>query len=169
MGGKPAYELANGCYALRSRQLELAVVENGDGSYSATAEETADAEPFRLQATGLGKYLLYGEGRDFMAAQGDDVRVDDEPSNETVWEISLRKKRGHTLYSREANKVVAADPNTGDLGLIDADDEENAVRFCSSAPRTARSTRRRRSTPRASRSRAPRTARSWASWRPTST
>jgi microsomal dipeptidase-like Zn-dependent dipeptidase len=130
VGGKPAYELANGCYALRSRLTDDSVVENGDGSYSASAEETADAEPFRLQATGLGKYLLYGEGRDFMAAQGGDVRVDDEPSGETVWEISQRKERGYTLYSRDADKVVAADPDNGDLALVDKDEVEGrAGRF----------------------------------------
>ena len=120
VGGNPAYELANGCYSLRSYVTDGAVVENDDGSYSAPAEETADAEPFRLRATGLGKYLLYGQGRDFMAAQGGDVRVEDEePSDETVWEISKRKakKGGYTLYSRDADKVVAADPDTGDLSL----------------------------------------------------
>jgi hypothetical protein len=101
MGGEPSYELANGCYVLRSKEVDKAVAEEGGGGYAATADDRSDAEPFRMQATALGKYLLYGEGRDFMAVESGDVRTADEPDDETVWEIAQRRSRGYTLYSRE--------------------------------------------------------------------
>src|SRR3954447_25186308 len=51
-GDDARYALAGGCYQLRSNALGR-VVANGDG--------------FRLQATQLGQYMLYGPKRDFLA------------------------------------------------------------------------------------------------------
>ena len=59
------YALANGCYALRSPSGFAAKDPVG---YSAAAASVGAAEAFRLQATALGSYLLYGRDRDFMAA-----------------------------------------------------------------------------------------------------
>ena len=57
------YAFANGCYALRDANTGRFVVAGGAG-YAATATTTDAATPFRLQATALGRYLLYGpDGR----------------------------------------------------------------------------------------------------------
>ena len=50
---------ANGCYALRDANTDRFVVRDALG-YAATAPTAAAATPFRLQATALGRYLLYG-------------------------------------------------------------------------------------------------------------
>src|SRR3954454_7440430 len=50
------YALAGGCYQLRSNALAR-VVAGGDA--------------FRLQATELGQYMLYGPKRDFLAGNTD--------------------------------------------------------------------------------------------------
>ena len=53
------YSLANGCYALRAVSGGQYVVKSGS-SYFANAATLAAATPFRMQATALGRYLLYG-------------------------------------------------------------------------------------------------------------
>ena len=60
------YSLAGGCYALKSVATGKFVAKASDGSYRASAGGADGAEPFRMQATTLGRYLLYGAKRDFM-------------------------------------------------------------------------------------------------------
>jgi hypothetical protein len=58
------YALANGCYGLKSQALGALAGKTADGGYRAGA---ATPERFRMQATDLGSYLLYGAARDFLA------------------------------------------------------------------------------------------------------
>ena len=60
------YALAGGCYALKSVATGKFVAKAADGGYRASAGGAGGAEPFRMQATTLGRYLLYGAKRDFM-------------------------------------------------------------------------------------------------------
>jgi microsomal dipeptidase-like Zn-dependent dipeptidase len=53
------YAYANGCYALHDANTDRYVVRDG-ARYAATATTATAATPFRLQATALGRYLLYG-------------------------------------------------------------------------------------------------------------
>jgi len=57
------YAFAGGSYALQSVATGQVVAKAADGGYRTAA---GGAEPFRLQATALGRYLLYGTKRDFM-------------------------------------------------------------------------------------------------------
>jgi hypothetical protein len=59
------YTLAGGCYALKAN--DRFVVKTADGGYRAAAAAASGAEPFRLQATALGRYLLYGRAGDFVS------------------------------------------------------------------------------------------------------
>ena len=52
------YSYAGGCYSLRDASTNRYVVLDSLG-YSASARLAA-ATPFRMQATALGRYLLYG-------------------------------------------------------------------------------------------------------------
>jgi microsomal dipeptidase-like Zn-dependent dipeptidase len=57
------YSYAGGCYALRDVSANRFVVRDSLG-YTTTATTAAAATPFRLQATALGRYVLYGpDGR----------------------------------------------------------------------------------------------------------
>jgi hypothetical protein len=80
------YSLAGGCYGLRSQASGLYVAKAG-GGYAATAGAVAGAEPFRMQATALGRYLFYGQARDFMAAQGAATEAAAEPSDASDWTV----------------------------------------------------------------------------------
>jgi hypothetical protein len=86
------YTIVHGCFALESAGGDL-IAQTGDG-YSATAPSLTDAEGFRMQATDLGKYLFYGEAKDFLGLdegpipppQGD-VVVATAPSGRTTWTV----------------------------------------------------------------------------------
>ena len=60
------FAYANGCYALKDVNANRYVVRDAAG-YSTTAATVGAATPFRMQATALGRYLLYGpDARSFV-------------------------------------------------------------------------------------------------------
>src|SRR4051812_33311058 len=65
----PRYGLVHGCYALQAPGGRF-VERRPAGGYAATASRRAGAEVFRMQATALGRYLLYGRDRDFLGTTG---------------------------------------------------------------------------------------------------
>src|SRR3712207_6516849 len=76
------YALVNGCYALQAQGG--AVGKDGAG-YRAGA---TPAEGFRMQATDLGKYLLYGRAKDFLAAgSGDAVAPAAQAGEPADWRV----------------------------------------------------------------------------------
>lgn len=58
--------MAGGCYAIRT--LDGRYVVRDAGGFSATGKALGEAEAFNFQATDLGRYLLFGERQDFLAA-----------------------------------------------------------------------------------------------------
>jgi hypothetical protein len=60
------YSVVHGCFALKSEQTGLYAVKAGLG-YTVTGATAGAGEPFRMQATDLGRYLFYGPAQDFMA------------------------------------------------------------------------------------------------------
>jgi hypothetical protein len=62
-GTADRYAPANGCFALKSAQSGKLVTRTADG-FAATGGR---GEPFRFQAFDLGKYLLFGSKKDFLA------------------------------------------------------------------------------------------------------
>ena len=84
------YALVNGCYALRSKSLGKLVAKAPGGGYLASATDVGGAEPIRMQATDLGRYLLYGKDKDFVAAgSGDRAETASAPSEAANWEVTV--------------------------------------------------------------------------------
>jgi microsomal dipeptidase-like Zn-dependent dipeptidase len=82
------YELVHGCFALRSEQNGSWVVKGGAG-YTASAPSPAAAEPFRMQATDLGRYLFYGPAQDVMARNLlNGVAPAGNPSDDSDWTVN---------------------------------------------------------------------------------
>ena len=52
------YSIVHGCYALQSADTGKFVTKSG-GAYTSPPAASAAAEPFRMQATALGRYLFY--------------------------------------------------------------------------------------------------------------
>ncbi|MEJ7786192.1 MAG: Coagulation factor 5/8 type domain-containing protein [Solirubrobacteraceae bacterium] len=98
------YALAGGCYDLRS---------------SATGRTVAAAAgPFRLKATALGSYLIYGKHRDFLSAGEDgSVAPAPEPSEQGDWRVDVRG-RAFTL-TLPSGKALTAD-RSGKLSVAEA-------------------------------------------------
>ena len=80
------YSIVNGCFALKSNSSGK-LVAKAPGGYAATAADAGSAEPFRFQATALGKYLLYGKEGDFLAAGDSRAETAAKPSPESDWTV----------------------------------------------------------------------------------
>ncbi len=81
------YSLAGGCYALRSASTGKYVARQTDGRYAATASVVGSAEPFRMKATALGRYLLYGTKRDLLAKGPSGISGVRRPSAAANWRV----------------------------------------------------------------------------------
>ena len=128
--GKTRYSLANGCYGLRSKSTGRFVVK-GSGGYRATASDVGGAEPFRMQATRLGSYLIYGRARDLLSATaGGAVAPAGRPSPLADWEVGGDAAGGFTFTLPSRGKLLAI-ARDGRLVLADADGAGDSARFTS--------------------------------------
>jgi len=81
------YAFANGCYVLRDATANQFVVRDPLG-YTTSATTAAAATPFRLKATALGRYLLYGpDGRMPAATALNTVTSTTTPGKPADWSV----------------------------------------------------------------------------------
>src|SRR3954452_2005583 len=104
-GDDARYALAGGCYQLKANALGR-VVAGGDA--------------FRLQATDLGSYMLYGPKRDFLAG-GSNGTVERAPDGgpSADWRID-GPKDSFRIALPSADRALATSPG-GDLTLVAPD------------------------------------------------
>ena len=116
-GPNARFALANGCYGLRSRALGRFIAKAPGGVYRAGGG-SAGAERFRLKATDLGLYLLYGPSADFFAvSSGPKFSPARRASPSTEWEVRVGGG-AFRLQSRSTGKVLSA-TRSGALTLVD--------------------------------------------------
>jgi hypothetical protein len=110
------YSLVHGCYAMSS----------------AAGRPLADASQIRMQATALGRYLLYRPDRTFVAAQDDgSVSPASAPSEAADWRV---KKVGRNLFSLSplsaADRVLSVSGNgKGTLAAASTAGNAGHIRF----------------------------------------
>src|SRR4051812_19167903 len=98
------YSLVHGCYALKA----------------ANGQSLTGAEHVRMQATALGRYLLYRPDGTFLAAQDDgSVRPASKPSPAADWRVASAGRGLFTLSPRSASGRVLADGAGGAGALAD--------------------------------------------------
>jgi hypothetical protein len=86
------YLLAHGCYSLQDEGGQLIAPESG---------------PFRMQATTLGEYLLYGVHEDFLADPGTGTPTPAaEPSTAAEWKVTGNSNAGYTLRNIATHKAI---------------------------------------------------------------
>jgi microsomal dipeptidase-like Zn-dependent dipeptidase len=86
-GAVDVYAFAGGCYAVRDANSGRYVARDSLG-YSTSAVGVAGATPFRLQATALGRYLLYGpDGRMPATAAVDALAPTTTPGPAADWSV----------------------------------------------------------------------------------
>ena len=83
-GATDIYAFAGGCYTLSTDGSYVTL----DGEAWTTGADEDGATPFRLQATALGSYLLYGTDGRMVAADGTDaVRLQRTPGPDADWTV----------------------------------------------------------------------------------
>jgi hypothetical protein len=96
------YALANGCYSLTSGGRTL----------------VSDVGPFRMKATDLGSYMLYGRKGDYLArTELGDVGTASDASDQADWTVD-GAAGDFTITLKAANKALAPTPGGG-LALVD--------------------------------------------------
>ena len=81
------YAMASGCYALQAVRNDRWVARSGSGFDAAKGLRT-NALPLHFQATDLGKYLLYGDVKDFVSRQAGRVVSAATPSEDADWTVT---------------------------------------------------------------------------------
>jgi hypothetical protein len=118
------YALANGCYAFRSRSTGRYIAKDG-GDYRVSAATKGAAEPFRMQATALGRYLFYGPDREVMSGDRSAVSAAGMPGRAADLRVDVAPANGFRISLPSADKVIAA--SGGRLALAGGRQGDNAV------------------------------------------
>src|SRR5690606_35375877 len=114
---------AGGCYVVNVGDDGRYIARSG-GDFTTTGD-AGTAEPFHLQATDLGRYLLYGTAEDVVAGQGTSVVAAGTPTAAADWSVDDRGD-AFALRLPSAGRVLVVDAD-GDLSLSTA--APAAVRF----------------------------------------
>ena len=158
------YSIVGGCYALRSESPAPSSPRPAAATRRPPATVGA-AEPFRMQATDLGRYLFYGTARDFLAAR----RRRRRRRRRAQRRRRLDRARERRRRSRSSNEFAGTRLAVGARRRARSPAQPPSA-SASSRPTAARSTPRSRSTQRRPGRRArPPTARSRACSRATCT
>jgi microsomal dipeptidase-like Zn-dependent dipeptidase len=129
------YSIVHGCYALQSAATSKYVTKSG-GAYQASAGGLGAAEPFRMQATALGRYLFYDTDEQFMAVDGQGVSADPKPSNAADW--TVKKPAGtfevvNTWEKRElgtsGDDLTATGSVAGDAGQFNMVEAQGCPKY----------------------------------------
>jgi microsomal dipeptidase-like Zn-dependent dipeptidase len=123
---KTRYDLANGCFALKSISAKTYAVHGADGAYKASSPNVAGAEPFFMKPTALGKYLFYAKDKSFLAVDGAAVGSAPAPSDAADWTIDTDASGNYTVFSASAGKALALAAGGDDLVLVGSADDSLA-------------------------------------------
>lgn len=113
---RPAYGLANRCWALQAGATGRYVALKSSG-YGAGSRQSAGAIPLYLKPTGLGLYMLYDRHGGLMAEQGDALARTTMPGPAAQWMIDQTAVGTFTLLSTADGRQLAA-AGSGSLELV---------------------------------------------------
>jgi hypothetical protein len=126
-GAIDRYSISKGWYALQSSATGTFIRQTGLG-YDVVATSPGAAESFRMQATTLGQYLLYGEDRDFLATGLlGSVRSAANPSAATEWKV-VAASGAFELRNVATNRPLRRTAGGG-LALGSAGQSDGSTRF----------------------------------------
>jgi hypothetical protein len=86
--GDPAYDLAQGCFAVRADQTGRLLVAADDGSYGFLDVSIEEADQFFLKPTGLGTFMFYNQNDGYLATDGQVVRLYAKADNDVEWRVN---------------------------------------------------------------------------------
>ncbi|MGX1806804.1 peptidase [Nocardia sp. NPDC055321] len=95
--GQARYSLVNGCYRIDTPAGPLVPA----------------ASPYRLRATALGEYLLYGRTREVLEAAEGTIRTAKNPSDAAVWRVNGSGAAGFTIANGATATPATFVPDTG--------------------------------------------------------
>lgn len=114
---KTRYDLANHCYVLKS--AANGYVKRDGAGYSATAASPADAEPFYMKPTALGRYLFHAHDSVVLSTDGSGVGSLEQPEDGSDWTVDTTAPGRYVVTSGSAGQALATD-SAGKLVMASA-------------------------------------------------
>lgn len=126
------YDMANACYALQSLSDKTYAARADGGNYVLSSAALADADPFFMKPSALGKYLFFADNESLLAVQsepggGYSVTSVGKPADAADWTVDTTPDGSFTVYSALADQYLTIDPNDATLAL--ASDQGLAGKF----------------------------------------
>jgi hypothetical protein len=147
--GGSAPVVSGSCYAMKSAATGRYIARERGDAYAANAPRAADAEPFRVQLTGVDRYLLL-DTRGAVLAPGPmgGLTAGKDGSGRGDWAIEPQGDGTFTLAQPQTSSMAAVNPRGGQVHMAAAAPEqvvthfaaENAVR-CAKSPEISTSSR----------------------------
>lgn len=103
------YDMANGCYAIKSMSTNRFITQSSAGDYAASATQLSAAEPFFMKPSALGQYLIYARNATFLTANATGVESSSAPSDAVIWVVNANPQGHFTLFSDIIGKSLAAE------------------------------------------------------------
>ena len=104
---KTRYDLANHCYVLKS--AANGYVKRDGAGYSATAASPAEAEPFYMKPTALGRYLFHAHDSVVLSTDGSGVGSLEQPEDGSDWTVDTTGPGRYVVTSGSAGQALATD------------------------------------------------------------
>ncbi len=123
------YDMANGCFVMRSVANNKLVSKDSVGTYSANVDTQGMAEPLYMKPTALGSYMLMAKNMTVMSAVNAKAGSQAQPTDASDWLVDGNGDDGYTVFLPQANKTLTVDPvsqqlvltarqGAGDLGVF---------------------------------------------------
>lgn len=113
---KTRYDLANGCYALKSLDSNTFATRTTQG-FASDATQLSKAEPFYMKPTALGEYLFYAHDQSMLSVSGTGIGAVTRAVEPANWTINTDSQGRYTVTSASAGKSLTA--SQGQLALSD--------------------------------------------------
>ncbi|MCA9771693.1 MAG: hypothetical protein KC466_04745 [Myxococcales bacterium] len=89
--GEPAYDLAQGCFAVQADRNGLFLAATGPDGYAFSAKDASEAAAFFFKPTGLGTFLLYDQDGGYLGVVERDVARRREAGPASEWGVKSLK------------------------------------------------------------------------------
>ena len=128
--GGSAPVVSGSCYVMKSAATGRYIARERGDAYAANAPRAADAEPFRVQVTGLDRYLLI-DTREQVLSPGPlgGLTADSDGSGRGDWALEKQDDGTLTLGQPQTKSTAAVAPRSGQVHMAATADDQVVTHF----------------------------------------
>ena len=128
--GSPTPVVSGGCYVIRSAATGGYLTRSHGKAYAAQATSARDAEPFRVQATGVDRYMLLDRDRGVLSERPVGGLVAERAAHRgSDWALDSEDGTSFTMAHPLDNVEATVDPRGGQVSLAKTEPGRALSRF----------------------------------------